>query len=128
MAEAHDHVTGSYGEVHAGPTFNTYIGVFIALAIFTLMSFLVNLIFGQGNHSGMAIIMLVAVCKAVLVGMFFMHLKFDWSRLYFLVFPLLILATMMIIVLLPDFVVGWHMHPESLIPPPASGPPPLPHH
>src|SRR5690349_8384763 len=108
MADAHDTVTGSYGpEEHAGPTFNAYLGVFGALAVFTLASFLVNAIFhGELVHIGAAIILLIAVVKAVLVAMYFMHLKFDWPKLYFIVFPLLILTVMMMIVLLPDTVVN----------------------
>ena len=63
---------------------------------------------GVGSHTGMAIIMGVAVCKATLVCMFFMHLKYEWSKLYFLIVPVGILAVMMIIVFMPDGVVGWH--------------------
>ena len=36
--------------------------------------------------------------------MYFMHLKYDWDKLYFLVFPVVILTVMMVIVLLPDTV------------------------
>ena len=116
MVDAHDTVSGSYGpEAHHGPTFNTYLGVFGALAVFTLLSFLVNLVFGIGSPAGAGIIMLVAVCKAVLVGMFFMHLKFDWSKLYFLVFPVLILTVVMLLVLLPDVVVNPHKDPAGQI-------------
>jgi cytochrome c oxidase subunit 4 len=112
MSNARDTVMGEGGvEAHVGPTFNTYLAVFGALAIFTLLSFLVNLIFGQHNYSGAAIILVVAVCKATLVGMYFMHLKFDWPKLYFIVFPLLILTVMMLVILLPDFVVAWHAEP-----------------
>jgi caa(3)-type oxidase subunit IV len=50
----------------------------------------------------------VAICKAVLVAMFFMHLKFDWARLYFMIIPVMILGTMMVVVLLPDIVLAWH--------------------
>jgi caa(3)-type oxidase subunit IV len=49
----------------------------------------------------------VAVCKAVLVGMFFMHLKYDWGKLYFIIVPISILGLMMMIVLLPDIVLAW---------------------
>ena len=37
-----------------------------------------------------------------------MHLKFDWGRLYFLIIPALVLATLLVIVLLPDIVLAWH--------------------
>ena len=84
-----------------------YLVVFGALCVFTLVSFLINVIFGIGSHTGMAIIMAVAVCKATLVAMFFMHLKFEWMKLYFLIVPVLILGVVMMLVLLPDIVVGW---------------------
>ena len=110
MAEAHDTVLGAHGAGgHVGPTVNAYLVVFGALAIFTAVSFGVNAVTRDSPHVGAAIILLVAVVKATLVGMFFMHLKFDWSKLYFLVFPVLILTTMLLIVLLPDFVIDWHV-------------------
>jgi caa(3)-type oxidase subunit IV len=106
--EYHDTVLSEGGaEPHVGPTFNAYLVIFGALAVFTLLSFLVNLIFGQ-NFTGAAIIMIVAACKALLVAMYFMHLKFDWPKLYYIVTPLMILTVMMIVVLLPDFVVDAH--------------------
>jgi cytochrome c oxidase subunit 4 len=121
MADAHDEISGSLGPgAHHGPTFNAYIGVFVFLAVFTLASFLINQFFhGELVYLGAALIMLVAVCKAVLVVMYFMHLKFDWSKLYFIVFPLMILTVMMVIVLLPDTVVNAHKHPDDQIVPPA---------
>ncbi len=54
------------------------------------------------------LIVLVAIIKAVCVASVFMHLKFDWGRLYCIVIPVSILAVMMVIVLLPDIVIGWH--------------------
>src|SRR5262249_49923638 len=111
MTDSHGHDThaGSHGhDAHAGPNFKVYIGIFIALSIFTLLSFIVNSIFGAGNMTGATIIMIVAVIKAVCVGAIFMHLKWDWSRLYFMIVPAFILGTMMMIVLLPDIVLAWH--------------------
>lgn len=97
-------------EVHVGPHVSVYFAIFGALVIFTAVSFVVNA--GVKNdyikpHMGFALILGVAVCKAVLVAMFFMHLKFDWPRLYFMIVPVLILGTMMVIVLLPDIVLWW---------------------
>lgn len=94
-----------------------YIVVFGALVVFTAVSFLVN--FAEragtvGRESGFAIIMLVAVCKALLVGTFFMHLLFDWRRLYFMIIPVLVLGVMLVIVLLPDIVIAWH-HPGAVV-------------
>ena len=98
-------------EGHGGATVNVYLIVFAALCVFTAVSFIVNLAEPTiGLAIGVAIILAVAVCKAVLVAMFFMHLLFDWAKLYFMIFPVLILGMMMVIVLLPDIVLAWHHH------------------
>jgi cytochrome c oxidase subunit 4 len=107
MSDNHG-TTDTYAGDHHGPTLQTYYAIFGALCAFTLVSFVVNAILGIGSHTGMGIIMAVAVCKATLVCMFFMHLKYEWSKLYFLIVPVVVLCVMMIIVLLPDAVVAWH--------------------
>jgi cytochrome c oxidase subunit 4 len=104
--QSHDIVDG-----HVGPSYSSYVAVFVALCVFTAISFLVNFTFGIGSHLGMYIIMTVAVCKATLVCMFFMHLKYEWSKLYFLIVPVAILGVMMMIVLLPDIVFSKSAHP-----------------
>ena len=107
MSEAHESVETHGAAEHHGPNVKVYVTIFAFLCVFTLVSFLVNAIMGIGNHTGMGIIMAVAVCKATLVGMFFMHLKYEWFKLYFLIVPVAILGVMMIIVLMPDGVAGW---------------------
>jgi caa(3)-type oxidase subunit IV len=100
---------GSEGQ--AGPTMQLYLFISVALSVFTAVSFAVNAGVRGGTFSpttGFTIIMAVAVCKAVLVAMFFMHLKFDWMRLYFLIIPVMVLGVMMVVVLLPDIVLAWH--------------------
>jgi caa(3)-type oxidase subunit IV len=92
---------------HHGPNFQAYMNVFYALCVFTLVSFLVNWTMGHGM-AAMWIILAVAVVKATLVAMIFMHLKFDWPKLYCIVIPVCVMAVMMMIVLLPDIVLGWH--------------------
>lgn len=106
---------------HHGPTFKLYLMVGAALAVFTALSFVFNWMsrVPEGNptlsaHQAFALILAVAVCKTVLVGMFFMHLKYDWNRLYFMIVPAFILGTMMMIVLLPDIVVSWHKNPREV--------------
>jgi cytochrome c oxidase subunit 4 len=104
MADAHGH-----GE--HGPDLKLYLTVAAALAIFTASSFGFNYLVRAdviSHTAGFVLILGVAVCKAVLVGMFFMHLKFDWPKLYFLISPIAILAVMMMLVLLPDIVLAWH--------------------
>mgnify|MGYP001223022927 CR=1 FL=1 len=99
---------------HHSKVFRAYLIVFIALSVFTLASFLANWAEQAGMYSvatAAAIILGVAVIKACLVGIIFMHLKWDWYKLYFMIVPAFIIGTMMIIVLLPDIVLAWH-HPN----------------
>jgi cytochrome c oxidase subunit IV len=111
MVEETDTIDDPTGHpVHAGPSTNTYLVIFGALCVFTLLSFVINAVTGQGSHSGAAVIMLVAVCKAVLVAMFFMHLKYDWFKLWYLVIPVMILTVMMMLVLMPDIVLAWRQN------------------
>lgn len=100
---------------HHGPTFKLYFMVGGALAVFTALSFVFNWMSRTPEEKpilsaqqAFALILAVAVCKTILVGMFFMHLKYDWGRLYFMIIPAFILGAMMMIVLLPDIVVAWH--------------------
>ena len=90
-----------------GPRFRTYIYVFYALCVLTATSFLANLLLGQG-HASMWIIMAVSVVKATLVAMIFMHLNFDWPKVYCIIIPVCVMGVMMMIVLLPDIVLSWH--------------------
>jgi caa(3)-type oxidase subunit IV len=99
-------MTDSHEHGHHGPNVRAYLMVFAALAFCTFLSFVVNAILGQ-NLGSAGIIMVVAVIKATLVAMIFMHLKWDWSRLYFLIIPAFILGTMMMFVLMPDVVFAW---------------------
>ncbi len=97
---------------HEGPHVMAYLIVFAALAVFTLVSFAANYAAAQerqwiSTYASFVIILGVAVVKATLVGMYFMHLKFDWGRLYFMIVPAFILGTVMVIVLLPDIVLAW---------------------
>ena len=102
--EAHDD--------HHGRMVRVYLGVFVALAFFTLASFLANFL-AAGEHPwiskgvSFAIILGVAVVKAALVGYIFMHLFTDWRKLYFMIFPAFILGAMMMFVFLPDMVLAW---------------------
>jgi cytochrome c oxidase subunit 4 len=107
MTDSQSHGTAGH---HGGPAVNAYLIIFGALVIFTLISFVVNSFVRAGHLTaavGFALILGVAVCKATLVGMWFMHLKWDWGRVFFMIIPVLILGTMMVIVLLPDIVLVW---------------------
>jgi caa(3)-type oxidase subunit IV len=109
MTHGHDSIAGE-GHKHHGPTLGLYLGVAAVLGVFTASSFIFNYMVRHDALSkmgGLWLILGVAVCKAVLVAAFFMHLRYDWFKLYFLIVPALILAVMMIIVLTPDMVLAW---------------------
>ena len=89
-----------------------YLTVFVALAVFTLVSFVANYAASEERQwitkgVSFVIILGVAVVKAALVGYVFMHLMLDWRKLYFMIFPAFILGAMLMMVLLPDFVLAW---------------------
>lgn len=101
---------------HAGPSFRAYMMVAGALAVFTAASFVVNKFVRDDvlePHIGFTIILGVAVCKALLVGAVFMHLRWDWGKLYYMIIPAFILGTMMMMVLMPDIVISWRRQGEE---------------
>jgi cytochrome c oxidase subunit 4 len=113
MADSHD-------VEHHGPPVSLYLVVFLCLCVFTAVSFAVNAAFGIGSMTGLLIILAVAICKAMLVGAFFMHLRWEWGKLYFVIIPVMILGVMMMLVLMPDIVVSWHHEPDRDGPPAAA--------
>ena len=100
---------------HAGPSFQMYMFVFYALCICTALSFVINLALGQ-NHTSAGIILIVAIVKATLVAAIFMHLKFDWGKLYCIILPVCVVTVMMVIILSIDQTLAWHAYPESTVP------------
>jgi caa(3)-type oxidase subunit IV len=113
----------SHAGEHAGPNTRLYLIIGACLAVFTGTSFLFNYLERHGTMSVMQAFYLIlgtAVIKAILVAMFFMHLKFEWGKLYFMIIPALIIATMMVIVFLPDQVLFWQKFAQPLEPPVSS--------
>jgi caa(3)-type oxidase subunit IV len=101
---------------HHGPTVQTYLVIGVALGGFTIASFVVNGLYTAGFITavmGFFIILGVAVVKALLVAAYFMHLKYDWAKVGFMIIPALILGTMMMLVLLPDTVLAWGKVPAG---------------
>jgi len=109
MADSHDHA-------HHASIFRAYMIVAVALGGFTLVSFVCNYLARSPEMGGRGvldpvtsflIILSVAVVKATLVALVFMHVKWDWKNLYFMIVPIFILAAMMSFVFLPDGVWAW---------------------
>jgi cytochrome c oxidase subunit IV len=122
MADTQHH-SEHHGE-HHGNVFKLYMIVAVVLAVATATSFLFNWMGRPVADGGLAAIsrtvafvaiLLVAIVKATLVGMYFMHLKWDWKLLYFLIIPVFIMGTMMMVVLLPDIFFGpYHDMSEAI--------------
>lgn len=102
-AETHD----EHGEEHHSST-ATYMAVFAALCILTLGSFLTTSAPWKAvvpDHVSWAIMMTVSCCKAMLVILFFMHLKHEANWKYVLTIPAGFMSIFLVLMLVPD--VGW---------------------
>lgn len=85
-----------------------YLGVFIALCVFTALSVLFD-VFEYSNPAVLIVLVLgVASAKATCVMLFFMHLKFEGNWKFIILAPTTILAIGLPLALLPD--VGVHYY------------------
>ena len=104
-----DRLAGAEQHDHHAHLFKIYMVVATVLAVCTASSFGVNELVRHDLLSlamGFVLILGVALLKAFLVGFYFMHLKWDWRLLYFIIVPVFILGVMMVIILMPDCVIG----------------------
>lgn len=92
--------------------YKLYWMVFIALCVCTALSFVFNFALGHGALSA-SLISIVAVFKAALVVLIFMHLKFDWKKVSAIMVPVLIMCVMTVIIFSIDQALAWHAYPES---------------
>jgi cytochrome c oxidase subunit 4 len=104
MADTH------HDDSHSDAVLKAYMVVFVALSICTASSFLFNYMAREmhviSHFTSFVLILGVAILKATMVAMYFMHLKWDWRLLYFLIVPAFILGAMMMMVFLPDIYFG----------------------
>ena len=108
-AGAHGHAhTG--GDHHAGGEHHSvnYMRVFYALIVLTGIELLCSLIPASMRGFMIFLLLVLAVAKAVLVAMYFMHLKFEGRWKHVAVIPPLILAAVLVFALMPDIAFpGW---------------------
>jgi cytochrome c oxidase subunit 4 len=88
-----------------------YLRVFVALLLLTLAEYVYAKIFA-GSSPALLIggLMLMAVAKAGLVGLFFMHLLFEGRWKYLVLIPTTFLAVVTVAGLVPD--IGFRQGPE----------------
>jgi cytochrome c oxidase subunit 4 len=102
----------SQHESHGG--YGLYIGVFVALCVLTTFSFLTYFDFWREHVSvgvSRAFMMAVSCTKAMLVILFFMHLKWEASWKWVLTAPVIVMSALLVFALVPD--VGLRMRSVS---------------
>ena len=93
----------AHGEHHGGLA--KYILVFLALCVLTTASFMTYTEVWREHfsaHAGWAFMMAVSCTKAMLVILFFMHLKYEANWKYVLTFPAACMSIFLILMLVPD--------------------------
>jgi cytochrome c oxidase subunit IV len=80
-----------------------YIGIFIALAVLTGLELGVAFI-GFSKTAVLLILIVMAIWKALLVALYFMHLRWETNRLRILAIAPLPLAVIMILAVITEYV------------------------
>jgi cytochrome c oxidase subunit IV len=90
-----------------------YKRVFVVLLIFTILEYA----YATWSHAGFLNLviglMIMATIKAALVGMYFMHLKYEGTWVYYLLVPAACLATVLIGLLCPDIAFQANIEPPA---------------
>ena len=89
-----------------------YFRVFCALCVFTVISVAADWLQPSSKVMLGAIVLSVAVAKALCVMMFFMHLKFERAWKYLLLAPTVIIAMALPVALRPD--IGTHYYTQDV--------------
>lgn len=84
-----------------GSNDKVYLAIAGSLAGLTVISYIGDLM-SMPRPALIVLVLLVALVKASLVAVFFMHLKFDWTKVKVMIIPAIILAVLLVIALLPD--------------------------
>jgi cytochrome c oxidase subunit 4 len=85
-----------------------YYAIFAALVVLTIVTVLVAFHRFQSEAINLLLAMIVAVTKASLVAMFFMHLKFEGKLIYVIFIVPLILCVLLTVALIPDVLLPAH--------------------
>jgi caa(3)-type oxidase subunit IV len=106
-AATHGHGAHGHGEGAHHPQPN-YMRVFYALIVLTAIELMVSAVLSGARGVMIFTLIVLAVAKAVLVALYFMHLKFEGRWKHIAVIPPLILAMILVFALMPDIgFPGW---------------------
>ena len=111
MADKHDshkddhaHDSHQHEEHHGG--LGTYLGVFVALLVLTFFSVTLGLFLPALREKSAGVVwaamMAISCAKAMLVIMYFMHLKWEANWKYVLTIPASIMSVFLVLMLIPD--------------------------
>lgn len=122
MSESTENPSASpHHETHSHDS--TYIRVFVALLVFTILEYVYAML-TQSHFPALVIgLVTLAVTKAVLVALYFMHLKFEGRWVYLLLVPAGVLATALVAALVPDISLPPRDDRTLPMPPAATGTP-----
>lgn len=102
-----------------------YLKIFFVLLVLTVLEYFYAKLMAGGFAFLVIGLMCLATIKAVLVGLYFMHVKFEGKWVYFVIVPASILATILILALMPDIgmqPIGDPLEEEVLTAPLVPGP------
>jgi cytochrome c oxidase subunit 4 len=88
-----------------------YMKVFWALLVFTILEYAYASFLPLGFLPLVVGLMIMALTKAALVGWYFMHLKFEGRWIYLMLAPIGVLATVLVVGLVPD--IAFHEDPTA---------------
>jgi cytochrome c oxidase subunit 4 len=109
MADVTKMSASEIAEEHATEAHAPYLRVWAALAVLTLIEYWYAFLFKNLFLVLLTGLLVWAVIKAGMVGWYFMHLKYEGNWVYILIVPAFVLATIIVVALLPDMA----MQPET---------------
>lgn len=108
-SHGHSHASHGHDAAHGhddgGHHIGQYVKVFLALCVLTMASFFTYSDYWPFHATpavGWAFMMCVSCCKALLVMLFFMHLKYEADWKYVLTIPASIMSIFLALALVPD--------------------------
>jgi cytochrome c oxidase subunit 4 len=81
-----------------------YIGIFIMLAVLTAAELGVAFVSGMSRSMLLLVLLVLAVWKALLVALYFMHLRFESNRVRILAVAPLPLAVIMVVAVITEYI------------------------
>lgn len=92
----------TYGQQQDYESHAPYLKIWAALLVLTVLEYGYARAMAGGFHVLVVGLLALALIKAVLVGLYFMHVRFEGRWVYFFIVPVTILAAALVIALVPD--------------------------